>query len=947
MTSLNSEKLITAVKQFFKSDPVKQKFIDIICRQMSDRTLQSLNQNDLQEFIEILYDFFIIQHNTGSEIYFGKPKLDSVTLTNRLVLKMSQPDAANLFITIEEIFRKYRLRTSRRIHPIIGIKRDKNGKIIDIVRPNQSFERRSLIFVAFEDIPNQGLLDQIKSEISFHMNCVQEAQHDADHIFQQINFVTKQLQLIKPIISAEWIKLLNWLTDQNFSFFGCQVIERNGSRYQIKDSFGICKKTVGIPGLNTPDDTLLTHPKNTPFLVDRTFVNSPIQRFEPLMRVSFKFNTTQYIFYGILKRSSMYAKNIDTPIINKKMDHIFNERHFLPGSYDFNEVIRIFNDIPKFELFRTSPEDLLEMVDFIMSITNLNHIQCFKLSNSPQDLKLYFVIPYYLFSPRTIEVICDYIKPLLDYSYYDVLPITAPEKCRVHMHFKLNKKENLPSEESLERALTILVQPWEEQVRSILIHSAPEILENDPNVIAKIPTHYRARTKPESAVRDIQHLLGFQDTNDIHFDFFSFDYPKSSDLAGKASMLLMYHQTKINLTEILPIIHNLGIYVIDQLTSRFGDAKSTIGYILAFRLLNSQKQKINEAHVKDRLIDALKQVFNNSLPNDPLNQLILSTSLNADAIFLLQGLRNYLYQLFSSSYSIALINQTFTNHPEFLEQISDLFLSKFNPKLNKSKRLSKIISLNDQLSKLIRGVQDISEDQILSRLLSIVNACVRTNYYIKVPGDALSYKFNCEQIFGIQTPVPFRETFVFDSSLEGVHIRFGAVARGGLRWSTRLDDYRTEVLGLVKTQQTKNAVIIPVGSKGGFVIKTPQPDYDTGVYQYKRFIASMLQLADNIVNGKKQSNNQLITYDDFDPYFVVAADKGTATFSDFANQVSQDQKFWLGDGFASGGAHGYDHKKVGITAKGAWECTKLHFQAMNLNPEKDEVSVVGVGDMSG
>ncbi|MEC8677703.1 MAG: NAD-glutamate dehydrogenase domain-containing protein, partial [Candidatus Margulisiibacteriota bacterium] len=266
---------------------------------------------------------------------------------------------------------------------------------------------------------------------------------------------------------------------------------------------------------------------------------------------------------------------------------------------------------------------------------------------------------------------------------------------------------------------------------------------------------------------------------------------------------------------------------------------------------------------------------------------------------------------------------------------------------SKKDRLSKIISITNHLNKYIKSVQNITEDQILRRLLSIVLACVRTNYFFKASDEALSFKFDCKDIFGIQTPVPYRETFVFDSALEGVHIRFGAVARGGLRWSDRLDDYRTEVLGLVRTQQTKNAVIIPVGSKGGFVIKKGSTSYDDGVFQYQRFITAMLQLADNIVNGKPQINSNRVAYDDFDPYFVVAADKGTATFSDFANGVSESQNFWLGDGFASGGAQGYDHKKVGITAKGAWECTKLHFKSMQQNPEEDVVTVAGVGDMSG
>ena len=272
--------------------------------------------------------------------------------------------------------------------------------------------------------------------------------------------------------------------------------------------------------------------------MDRTTITSPIQRFEPLMKISFKFNTSQTIFYGILKRSSMYAKNMDTPLINKKMDYIFSQRRFLTGSYDYNEVVRIFNDIPKFELFRLTREELLDMVDFIMAITNPNHIQCYKrYQPKTKQLKLYFVIPYYLFNPTTVQVITDTICQNLDIDVFESLPISAPEKCRLHLHFKLNKAPNLPDEEHIERLLTPQVQPWEDQVLQHILDQCPDMLTQYPNIITQIPSHYKVRTQPESAMRDIQRLVSLTDDHPIHFECFSFDYPTTSDLAGKVSML--------------------------------------------------------------------------------------------------------------------------------------------------------------------------------------------------------------------------------------------------------------------------------------------------------------------------------------------------------------------------------------------------------------------------
>jgi glutamate dehydrogenase len=944
MAKQSSASVIDTVNELFKKSPLKLAFFKLVCQQMSKRTLRSLNANELHDFIHQLYDFFIVEHHQKSHIYLGKPVISSSTLTNAWILKMSHPDATHLFFTIEELLRKYRLKTTRRLHPLIGIIRNKKGEIIQIVEPSQSAERRSLVFIAFESLPHPSLLATIKRDLNYHMNCVQQSEIDAPAIQNELAQVVQQLTPLNPTVSSEWISLINWLNNHNFSFFGAHVIQHHGKKSVIETALGICNKKVKCTELTTPSPMVLEHTNNASFVMDRTTITSPIQRFEPLMKISFKFSNRQFIFYGILKRSSMYAKNMDTPLINKKMDYIFEKRRFLIGSYDYNEVIRIFNDIPKFELFRLSKTELLDMVDFIMSITNPNHIQCFKhYQPKTQQLKLYFVIPYYLFNATTVDIITNTICQRLEFSFFETISINAPEKCRLHMHFKLTTPPKGFNEEHIERTLTKQVQPWEDQVLQHLAENEPDILSHHPTIIQKIPSHYKVRTKPESAMRDIQRLLSLNAQHPIHFELFSFDYPPTSDLAGKVSMLLVYHENKLDLTNIMPILHNFGVHIVDQITSRFGDSTSTIGYILAFRILDSTRQKLNEAHIKHRLLASLTQVFQHVIPNDSLNKLILKTSLTGQDIFILQALRNYMYQIFQSSFSLSSINQSLIDHPLFCESFIQLFNTKFNPNLKKQSQNNQCNALNTTLTKYITGVQSVSDDQILRRMLSLVVACVRTNQHVKSPNDPLSFKFQSRLIFGIPNPVPYREIFVYDSQMEGVHIRFGPVARGGLRFSDRLDDYRTEVLGLVKTQQTKNAVIIPVGSKGGFVIKSNGVPHQ----QYERFITAMLQLTDNLVQGQHHTPKALVCYDDFDPYFVVAADKGTATFSDYANAISLERKFWLGDGFASGGKHGYDHKKVGITAKGAWECTKLHFKSLNKNPETDAITVVGIGDMGG
>lgn len=937
--------IITRVLNQCQSDQLKQSFARMICDQMSVRTIESLDDQELIEFVLQLYDFFIVRHHTGSTIFLGKPELESRALTNQTVLKMSHPDAPHLLFTLEELFRKYHVRITRRIHPILGIKRQSFGEVSELIDPEIADERRSLVFVAFEYI-DERIKDAFLADIHFHMNAIQMSHSDDGAIHALLQDVSNQLQSLQSPNSNEWVRLIDWLDQQNFSFFGAHQVYYSDDNVTINNRLGICAKSLNIEALVSPPNYVLEHANEEPFIVGRTTILSPIQRFEPLMKVSFKLNQKQYIFYGILKRSSMYAKNIETPLIQSKMMYIFEQKNFMVGTYNYNEVIRIFNDIPKFELFRTPKEELLIMVDYLMSITNTNHIQCLKRYNkTTMYLRIYIALPYYFFSEQTVKLVTDYMCRTLDYSFYEVLPIQAPVKCRIHLHFRLNGTDTLPDDETIERHLTPLVLPWNEQLLGILQEQAPDILRKVPTIVDQIPSHYRVRTKPESAMRDIVRIIGLCDDNPIAFDLFPFLYPKTSDLAGRASMLLVYHRQKQDLTNILPILHDCGIHVIDQLTSRFGDEASTIGFIHAFRLLDYQHKKLNEANVKDRLLTVLHGVFSSTLTSDPLNQLVLTSSCNVDQLHMLHALRNYLYQVVQASFSRTVITNALLRYPNFVDGLMDIMDAKFNPAMKD--RSNKQSAAMEHCLLALHDVETILDDQILKRFLSVVEACTRTNYYVKSADDAMSFKFDCQKIIGMPTPVPHKETFVFDVDLEGVHIRFGTVARGGLRHSSRIDDYRLEVFGLVTTQQTKNAVIVPVGSKGGFVIKKKDSTPDDAKIQYKRFIRAMLQLSDNYINQKPQCAPEIVAYDAFDPYFVVAADKGTATFSDIANDVSNQQQFWLGDAFASGGKHGYDHKKVGITAKGAWECVKLHAAAMGINTQTDAMTVVGVGDMSG
>ncbi len=335
--------------------------------------------------------------------------------------------------------------------------------------------------------------------------------------------------------------------------------------------------------------------------------------------------------------------------------------------------------------------------------------------------------------------------------------------------------------------------------------------------------------------------------------------------------------------------------------------------------------------------------------------MVVAANLNSRQISLLRAYSKYLYQA-GFRYSQKYISDTLVKYRDFTKLIVNMFETKFNPSEVKD-RDSKVKDLLIKINKILSKVTDNADDIILNRFVNIIDSTLRTNFFQKdINGlfkDYISFKFECSKIVDLVLPVPHAEIFVFSKDIEGVHLRGGKVARGGLRWSDRHEDFRTEVLGLMKAQMTKNAVIVPVGSKGGFVVKSDlskmsRDESNQAVKEcYKTFLRGILDVTDNVVDGKIVPPKDVVRFDDDDPYLVVAADKGTATFSDTANNVAAEYNFWLGDAFASGGSVGYDHKKMGITAKGAWISVKRHFSEMGIDTQSQDFTCAAIGDLSG
>jgi glutamate dehydrogenase len=939
---------------------------------LSSRSLLDFSQQEWADFITDRFNYFT-QNGPKLIPSFSLKKTKSGNHTFEYVC----PDAPYLLRTFECLFRELDLRITRMFHPIMYAVWDDKKALNQLEKTGPSTGLMSITYIEFEEGDKDVDFADLKLQIAYHMAAIHKSANDNDAILTQLDTVkhsisTYDAKLVEP--KSEWIQLLDWLKSDNFSFFG-YISFSTGSSAKKADvtsanGLGILSSsfTSQYPEIlkTLADHNWKMRHNGSDYVFDRILVISPIQRLVELMRLSIKVPGTkpgehiEHIFVGILRQSSLQSRNIETPLIHLKMKSIFETRNMLSGSYDYNEVIRIFTSIPKFELFRRSTESLLSMVDDLLSISNPNDVYCFSQRVDEERLSLLVAIPLNLFNrdniSQTIAIVSSYF-PRCD---MEIIEILSDEHPRLQFYFDSETSSDFDVDsEEIEDDIRNAIQPWEYRFKEAIRekYDGDDAQRICGRYLAAFPEHYRIRRSADEAIKDIDFLEALTPDNPVEFRLLPFEF-KGSAISGKASLLTIYHSSKIELIDIMPILDNLGFHVYDELTSRIGTASEQIGYMHHFRFVSQGSlTKIDESLVGPTIVALLKQIFLKRSANDRLNRLALSANLHWRAITMLQCYRSLLSQI--APFSKDRISTTLLNYPQCASLLFEYFFVKFSTDASyktTDHRLTYLLPvLRQSFLDSLQKVEEVSDDLILRRLMNLVESTIRTNYFVSEANNRtrLSIKLDSSQVQQMPIPVPYRDIYMYDVDVEGCHLRFGPASRGGLRWSNRDDDFRTEILGLVKTQQTKNVVIVPVGSKGGFVVKNLPKDKNEmllkGQVQYKEFIRSLLDLTDTLdAKGQVVHPQHVVHYDGPDPYLVVAADKGTASFSDFANDVSQEYGFWLGDAFASGGSVGYNHKEVGITARGGWECVKLHFsERFQKDIQTTPFSVVGVGDMSG
>ena len=671
-------------------------------------------------------------------------------------------------------------------------------------------------------------------------------------------------------------------------------------------------------------------------------------------------------FLGLFTYDVYMMSVLDIPILRTKVQEIIDRTGVAPDSHDGKNLRRVIDNYPRDELVQSDTETLFNSV---VAIANLNERHLVRLITRRDPFGNF--VTFNVFVPKDIystvirQKMQNYLSNVLGSSDFDFNTFFSESSLvRAQFIYRIDK-DSCPAfdPQLLEADIVDMTRNWDDHLRSSLIEEMGETKGVSYYNTYKnaFTSGYQEDLDARAAVQDIKLLEQLEDEHDVVMNFYQ---PLGSD-SRNIRFRVMHINTPIILSDIIPVLEHLGLRVLGERPHQITKKDNSCVWLHDFELSLGQNLTVDVHSVKALFEHAFEAVWRKEAESDGFNKLVLGARLHWREVCLLRGYAGYMKQT-GFSEDQAFIAETLLNHADITRNLVALFKAMFEPRVNReSKSAEKIQERSERLkAKIVESLEQVSnlnEDRVLRRYLDFMLGTLRTNYFQldrfaadpSQPKSYISYKFSPRTIADIPEPRPEFEIYVYSPRVEGVHLRGGKVARGGLRWSDRLQDYRTEVLGLVKAQQVKNAVIVPTGAKGGFVCKLPllnptrEAFLEEGIACYKIFIQGLLDITDNLVEGKVVPPENVIRRDEDDPYLVVAADKGTATYSDIANEISLQYNHWLGDAFASGGSQGYDHKGMGITAKGAWVSVQRHFREQGVDIQHQDFTVIGIGDMAG
>ncbi|MFD5556532.1 NAD-glutamate dehydrogenase [Streptomyces sp. NPDC127068] len=888
------------------------------------------------------------------------------------------------------------------IHPQVVVRRDVTGKLLEILPGRRTNGSRkglphdalieSWIHVEIDRETDRADLKQITTDLLRVLSDAREAVEDWEKMRDAALRIADELPSeptaddLRDQEVDEARELLRWLAADHFTFLGYR-------EYDLRDDDSLAPVPgtgLGILRSDPQHDGEDHHPVSPSF--NRLPADARAKAREHKLLVLTKANSRStvhrpsYLDYVGVKKfdadgnvigerrflglfsSAAYTESVRrVPVVRRKVEEVLQGAGFSPNSHDGRDLLQILETYPRDELFQTPADELRAIATSVLYLQERRRLRLYLRKD---EYGRYYSALVYLPRDRyTTGVrlrIIDILKEELsgasvDFTAWNTESILS----RLHFVVRVAPGTELPrlsdaDKDRIEARLVDAARSWADGFAEALNaecgeERAAELLRTYGNAF---PEGYKADHSPRAAVADLAHV----DVLKRSADDFSLSLYEPVGSAPEERRFKIYRTGEpVSLSAVLPVLNRLGVEVIDERPYELRCADRTTAWIYDFGLrLPKAVSGGNGDYLgedgRERFQEAFAATWTGAAENDGFNALVLGAGLTWREATVLRAYAKYLRQA-GSTFSQDYMEDTLRNNVHTTRLLVSLFEARMSPERQRA-GTELTDGLLEELDGALDQVASLDEDRILRSFLTVIKATLRTNFFQHVPGGGhhayVSMKFDPQAIPDLPAPRPAYEIWVYSPRVEGVHLRFGKVARGGLRWSDRREDFRTEILGLVKAQMVKNTVIVPVGAKGGFVAKQlPDPAVDRdawlaeGVASYKTFISALLDITDNMVSGEVVPPSGVVRHDEDDTYLVVAADKGTATFSDIANGVAEEYRFWLGDAFASGGSAGYDHKGMGITARGAWESVKRHFRELGHDTQTQDFTAVGVGDMSG
>jgi glutamate dehydrogenase len=862
------------------------------------------------------------------------------------------------------------------VHPILPVIRTPEGELVGVAPPggaNEGIVLESWTHLEFDRETNTDILDALRWDLLSVLHDVYAATSDWKPMLDALQRVATELDEAPPPCGtedlAEGKALLQWLADQHFTFLGYrayQLLDHDVLAPIAGSGLGLLRDAPEEPSSSfaalPPEVRAKAREKNLLVLTKanaRSTVHRPthldyigIKRYDPAGTV-----IGEHRFIGLYTSSAYTGSPVDVPVLRRKVAAVVQRAGFLPASHDQKDLVQILETYPRDDLFQIDIDSLYENAMGILRLQERRRVRLF-VHREPYGrfVSCLVFIPRDRYNTQVRERIAE---RLLDAygstSYQWNTRLSESALARLHYVLHLHTPGTHPVDvAALEQQVAAAARAWVDDLRDVLINSYGEEtgLDRLRVWIDAFPASYRDDFAATEALADLPQIDSLTDARPLA--------ARLTISPDHLDLKLYGRGAQPSLSEILPRLSNLGVVVDDEHPYEITPKDRERCWMKWFRLRAPAGAIIDPGALR-LFEDAFLAVVDGRTEDDGFNRLVLTAGLAWREVALLRAYCRYLRQtgtLFSQSY----IEDALSAHTDIARRLMELFVMRLDPWVSGPSADGgngdgdACGRLADEIRSALDTVTSLDEDRILRALLHMVLATLRTNWFQDGPGDepnpaCVALKLDPSAIPNLPLPRPLFEIFVASPRVEGVHLRAGKVARGGIRWSDRREDFRTEVLGLMKAQRVKNVVIVPAGAKGGFVVKRPPADPGRLAEEveacYRMFIGALLDVTDNIVDGESVPPRQVVRYDNDDPYLVVAADKGTAAFSNVANEIALARGFWLGDAFASGGEHGYDHKAMGITARGAWESVRRHFRHLGIDPDRHDFTVAGIGDMSG